>query len=127
MAESGGGCTALRAEIASFYSGFGEANSLMSAFRSAALLIPITADDQLVTSRFGGIDWVCAFTSEHEYARYVLSRGYDDATTYRYHTLLGGRVADWFDSRAAHPTGVVVDIAGTAPMAFPPEIQEGAE
>lgn len=122
MTISGDGRAGLRAEIASFYRGFGQPDALLTAFRSAALLVPITGDDRLLTTRFGGVEWVCGFTGEHDYARYVLARGLDADTDYRYRTIFGAHLADWAGRRTATPTGVLVDIAGAAPMAFPPQI-----
>lgn len=126
-AATGSGRAELRAEIDAFYAGFGQPAALTAAFRGAALLVPVTAEDRLAVHHYRGIDWLCAFTGEHEYARWVLARGAGTGGGQRYHTLFGWRLADRFAAAAARPTGVVVDIAGTAPMAFPPRIEEGAE
>ncbi|MFC8527210.1 hypothetical protein [Nocardia sp. NPDC057227] len=127
MTESGDGRSALRDEIAAFYRGFGQPGALLAAFRSAALLVPITADGRLSTTRYGGVEWVCGFTGEHDFARYVLARGLGVDGNHRYHTVFGADLADWAERRAGAPTGVLVDIAGAAPMAFPPEIAEGED
>ncbi|MGK8524392.1 hypothetical protein ACRS6B_23835 [Nocardia asteroides] len=123
------GRDALRGEIAAFYSGFGQPEALRSAFRHAALLVPVTDDDRVYVSHLGGIDWLCAFTSLEEYARYTKARA--DRTNgdiaadreYRYHTLRGWRLLDYAESRDK-PTGVAVDVVGSAPMAFPPDVAD---
>ncbi|WP_084505384.1 hypothetical protein [Nocardia harenae] len=127
MIESGDGRAALRDEIASFYRGFGQPEALLAAFRSAALLVPITADGRLSTTPYGGVEWVCGFTGEPDFARYVLARGLGVQENHRYHTIFGADLADWAERRAGVPTGVLVDIAGAAPMAFPPDIAEEAD
>lgn len=120
-----GGCSALLAEIDAFYQGFGQPGALTDAFRSAVLFVPLTDDDRVPTSKVEGIDWVCAFTSEHEYARYLVARG-EGGETRRYHTLFGWRIVDELIPMSARPTGVVVDIVGSSPMAFPPAVDEVA-
>jgi len=117
----GGG--ALRAEIAAFYAGFGQPRVLLAAFRESALLVPLVDEDRLCTSRLGGIDWICAFTRVEEYARFMASRGVAADEEYRYQSLFGWRLADYAAERS-EPTGVAVDITGSAPMAFPPEVSD---
>ncbi|MGV9865009.1 hypothetical protein [Rhodococcus koreensis] len=68
-----------------FRQGFGQPAKLTDALRSALLLIPLTDSDRLLTSTFGGRNWVCAFTSEQEYARYALARG-EQGGPCRFHT-----------------------------------------
>ncbi|MGY2112954.1 SseB family protein [Nocardia gipuzkoensis] len=123
------GRTALQDEIAAFYSGFGQPVALLKALRQAALLVPVTDDDRVQLSQQGGIDWLCAFTSIEEYARYMTARGYLTAggieadRRYRYHSLYGWRLLAYAESRD-QPTGVAVDVVGSAPMAFPPDVTE---
>ncbi|MFX0578757.1 hypothetical protein [Nocardia nepalensis] len=114
---------ALRSEIAAFYAGFGQPEVLREAFRQASLLVPLIDEDRLYTSRLGGVDWICAFTSVEEYAHYMAARGVDPDQEYRYQRLFGWRLAEYADTRS-EPTGVTVDITGSAPMAFPPEVTE---
>ncbi|WP_433620942.1 SseB family protein [Nocardia sp. CA-120079] len=117
------GSHALRSEIAAFYAGFGQPEVLCAAFEQALLVVPLIDQDRVFTSRAGGIDWICAFTSVEAYARYMSARGVEPDQQYRYHTLLGSRLAEYAASRS-EPTGVAVDMAGTAPMAFPPNVSE---
>ncbi|GAA5079408.1 MULTISPECIES: SseB family protein [Nocardia] len=125
----GDGRAALRSEIAAFYAGFGQPDALLAAFREAALLVPVTDDERVYVSQFGGIDWLCAFTSIEEYARYMMARGYladggiDADREYRYHSLSGWRLLAYAETRD-QPTGVTVDVVGSAPMAFPPDVTE---
>ncbi|MBL1079200.1 hypothetical protein JK358_32825 [Nocardia sp. 2] len=123
---TGDGLAELRSEIAAFYAGFGQPQVLRAAFEGASLYVPVTDDDRVCTSRVGGVDWICAFTSVEEYARYMVARGVSASETYRYHTLLGARLSEWAQARL-EPTGVSVDCVGAAPMAFPPSLPESAE
>ncbi|WP_433194488.1 hypothetical protein ACQP1G_37920 [Nocardia sp. CA-107356] len=113
----------LRAEIAAFYAGFGQPEVLQTAFRQAALLVPLIEDDRLCTSRVGGVDWICAFTSVEEYAQYMAARGVAGDQEYRYQSLLGWRLVEYAAGRS-EPTGVAVDITGSAPIAFPPQVSD---
>ncbi|MEV4130538.1 SseB family protein [Nocardia sp. NPDC049707] len=96
---------------------------LQEAFREAALLVPLVDDDRLCTFRLGGVDWICAFTSVEEYARYMTARGVVGDQEYRYQSLVGWRLAEYASGRS-EPAGVAVDITGSAPMAFPPQVSE---
>ncbi|WP_280474554.1 hypothetical protein [Nocardia asiatica] len=120
-----GSCGVLRSEIAAFYAGFGQPNVLRTAFLDAVLVVGMSDDGRLVVSEFGGVDWVCAFTSVEEFARYMTARGVAQDRDYRYHTLLGRRIVEEFTPRCRRPTGVVIDVAGAAPMAFPPVVSAG--
>lgn len=113
--------SALQAEIAAFYSGFGQPELLMTAFAEAVLLIQITDDDRVLMSQFEGIGWICAFTSVAEFARFQARRSVVPDREYRYHTVRGRRLAAHAASRP-DPTGVIVDAAGAAPIAFPPQV-----
>ncbi|MFF3567954.1 SseB family protein [Nocardia jiangxiensis] len=121
------GLARFRSEIAAFYAGFGQPELLVAAFEGAALFVPLAEGDRVFTSEFGGVHWVCAFTSPEELARYWARRGgVDPRAEYRYHTLRGHRLAEYASARA-EPTGVMVDAVGAAPIAFPPRVSEGAE
>lgn len=116
----------LRAEIAAFYAGFGVPTELTAAFESSALLVPLTGpDDRVFTLESGGVAWLCAFTGVEEYARFMTARGVLSDQSYRFHTFLGRRLRE-FAAGQPEPTGVAVDMLGTAPMAFPPDVAEDA-
>ncbi|WP_024802994.1 SseB family protein [Nocardia sp. BMG51109] len=123
------GRDALRGEIVAFYAGFGQREALLAALRAAALLVPVSDDDRVQVSQVGGIDWLCAFTSVEEYARYTAARGrmtdggIEPDRRYSYHSLWGWRLLAYAESRD-RPTGVAVDVVGAAPMAFPPNVSE---
>ncbi|NKX85697.1 hypothetical protein [Nocardia coubleae] len=126
----GDGRERLHAEIAAFYAGFGQPEELHAAFRQAALLVPLTAENRVFFLPFGGVDWLCTFTSVEEYARFIAARDrLDDATAldqdYRYHWIFGRRLRDYLDTRD-EPAGIAIDILGSAPMAFPPDLTEHA-
>ncbi|MVU78265.1 hypothetical protein GPX89_13550 [Nocardia sp. ET3-3] len=116
----------LRSEIAAFYAGFGQPDLLRRAYDDAVLVIPLAEGDDVYTSRVLGIDWICAFTSIEEYARYMVARGVLEDQEYRYQRLLGARLTAWAAARP-EPTGVSVDCVGTQPVAFPPELADEAE
>lgn len=123
------GLAALRDEIRSYYAGFGQPVLLRTALREAALLVPVTDDDRVFLLRSGGLRWLCAFTTVEEYARYTMARetmtagGVVADRQYRYHTFRGARLVAYAE-RQEDPTGITVDIAGRAPMAFPPNVME---
>ncbi|WP_280426098.1 hypothetical protein [Nocardia carnea] len=123
------GLAVLRDEITSFYAGFGQPMALRSALREAALLVPLTVDDRVFRVRSGGLGWLCAFTAVEEYARYMLARetmtagGIVPDREYRYHTFRGSRLLEYAELQD-EPTGIALDIAGRAPMAFPPDVTD---
>ncbi|MGW5456176.1 SseB family protein [Nocardia sp. NPDC003979] len=123
----GDGRERLHAEIAAFYAGFGQPDALLTAFRQAAVLVPLTAEKRVFFLPFGGVDWLCAFTSVEEYARFVAARDRLDNTDqdYHYHWIFGRRLRDYLDTRD-EPAGIAIDILGSAPMAFPPDLTEHA-
>ncbi|GAA5064285.1 hypothetical protein GCM10023318_50080 [Nocardia callitridis] len=116
------GLADLRSEIRAFYAGFGQPDLLMAAFRNAALYVPLTEDDRICTHVVGGVRWIGAFTGVEELAGWLAERGVRPDGEYRYHTLLGWRLADC--DAGAEPVGVVVDAMSAAPMAFPPKIDD---
>lgn len=99
---------------------FRSSEALRAAFSDAVVVVALTGDDRLLVSEFGRVDWLLAFTSVDEFAHYMTARGVAPGSEYRYHTLLGRRIVDEFTARCARPTGVAIDIAGVAPIAFPP-------
>ncbi|MFJ4657981.1 hypothetical protein ACIP5Y_42500 [Nocardia sp. NPDC088792] len=118
MTDDGAG---LRSEMAAFAGGFGHPESIRLAFLDALLWVPTTDDGRFCTSKVEGIAWLCAFTEEREYARYVVGRGVVADREYRFHRLLGRRLIAYAED-CSQPTGVVVDCAGATPFAFPPKV-----
>ncbi|MFC4128647.1 SseB family protein [Nocardia rhizosphaerae] len=126
----GDGRDRLHDEIAAYYAGFGQPAALLDAFRHAAVLVPLTAEDRVVVLPHGGIDWLCVFTSIAEYARFAAMRDLldddpDRDREHRYHWIFGRRLREYLDTRT-EPAGIAIDIVGTAPMAFPPDLTEHA-
>lgn len=114
----------LRSEIAAFYAGFGAPTELLSAFESSALLLPLTGpDDRVFTLESGGVAWLCAFTGVTEYAQFMTARGVVAEQEYRFHTFLGRRLSE-FAAAQPEPTGIAVDMLGSHPMTFPPDVPE---
>lgn len=109
----------LRAEIEAFRQGFGHPRLLRAAFRDARLLLPVTDDDRVLTSTVRGVDWLCVFTDEEQFATHLAARG--ESLPARCRAVLGSRILDGIVPALARRTGVVVNAAGSAPMAFPPE------
>ncbi|MGW3545293.1 hypothetical protein ACWDNI_32770 [Nocardia niigatensis] len=123
LTEVGDGLAVLRSEIAAFYAGFGQPDLLRRAYDDAVLLVPLIDDDKVYTSRVRGIDWICAFTSVEEYARYMVAREVLEDQSYRYQRVLGARLIAWATARP-EPTGVSIDCVGAQPAAFPPELPD---
>ncbi|MFD4428940.1 hypothetical protein [Nocardia sp. NPDC058497] len=127
--SEGDGRDRLREEIGAYYAGFGQPDVLRAAFRQTALLVPLTDDDRVSFAHWGGVDWLCAFTTIEEYARFVTARdqrkdgGVDPDLEYRHHWLFGWRLQEYAASRD-EPTGIAIDIVGPAPMAFPPDVAD---
>ncbi|MGW0042559.1 SseB family protein [Rhodococcus sp. NPDC003348] len=124
MGEHDDGRTVLRAEIEAFRQGFGQPDLLTAALRAAVVLLPVTDDDRILISTVRGVDWVCAFTDEAEYTAYLHARR--EAASVRYRALFGRRLLDEIVPALPRPTGVVIDAAGAAPMAFPPDLERVA-
>ncbi|EME22388.1 SseB family protein [Rhodococcus triatomae] len=124
MVGSTDGCAALRAEIEAFRQGFGHPVSLTAALRDALLLLPVTDDDRILTSTVRGVDWLCVFTDEEQYATYLVARA--ETASVRFRRLFGHRILDEILPVLERPTGVVVNPAGAAPMAFPPDVEQVA-
>lgn len=92
-----------------------DTEALTAAMREAVLVVPVTgdgADQAPLTGVAGGVRWVLAFTSELELARYGMARGLG-ARGWAYRTVRGVRLLTGAD-------GVMVDVAGARPVAFPP-------
>ncbi|MEU6562019.1 hypothetical protein [Nocardia nova] len=124
--DSSGGVAGLRSEIVAFYSGFGQPQLLAAAFEQAVVLVPVTADDRLMTSEYGGVHWLCVFTGEVEFARFQAERTIIPDREYRFHWLRGWRLSE-YAAEQAEPTGILVDALSAAPIAFPPTVPEDSK
>jgi hypothetical protein len=52
---------------------------------------------------------------------HLQDNGIDADREYRHHWLFGRRLQEYVDSRT-EPAGIAIDIVGSAPMAFPPDV-----
>ncbi|OYD71382.1 hypothetical protein BDB13_5052 [Rhodococcus sp. OK302] len=110
-------------EVDAFRLGFGRVQSLTAAVRDAVLLVPMFDDRILITS-LRGIDWICAFTDEQQFARHLAARG--ELVDARYQCVLGSRIFDTLIPSLPEATGLFVDIAGETPLGFPPASKEAS-
>lgn len=110
-------------EVDAFRLGFGRSQSLTAAIRDAVLLVPVI-DDRILITTLHGIDWICAFTDEQQFARHLAARG--ELVDAHYQCVLGSRVFDTLIPSLPEPTGVFVDIASEMPLGFPPASKESS-
>ncbi|MGP3986025.1 hypothetical protein [Streptomyces sp. 3N207] len=108
-------------EIAAMRAGTGDPGTLLGEFRRAAVLVPTTGEDQLLTRSFGGVRWILAFTHEAALARFAIESGGAPDQPWEYVSVLGARLLDAVVPALDGPTGVAVDIADEdGSMLFPP-------
>ncbi|MFD7613309.1 SseB family protein [Streptomyces sp. NPDC059828] len=93
---------------------------MLEAFRETAVLVP-RHSGALLTTDFGGVRWILAFSDESALARYAIARGEGDAD-WEYQTVLGARLLDAAVPSAGVPCGVALDAADGEEHAvlFPP-------
>lgn len=121
-------CTDLISEIDAFYEGFGQPDALTAAMRAAALIVPLTADRRIWTSKTHDIHWIPAFTSDDELARFIVARGGTDASgEVLFHTLFGWRLVDEIAPSMDGFVGIAINMKGEGPLAFPPSIDESVQ
>ncbi|MFT2016463.1 hypothetical protein ACMA1D_11550 [Streptomyces sp. 796.1] len=107
-------CVAVRA-------GEGDPHALIGEFRRAIVLVPVVRGG-LLSSSYGGIRWIYAFTDEGALIRFLLTRGQPPATDQEYAAVLGARLLDVvIPAHADEPCGVALDVADPdRSMFFPP-------
>lgn len=88
-------------------------------FRSRVLLVPLDERGGLWTGRFGGLDWIYAFTGEEQLARFAQARG-EQEREWPYRRVVGARLLDEVVPAVDFPCGVAWDVAGPDGMVFPP-------
>jgi hypothetical protein len=116
----------LLAEIKAFYLGYGDSRALRSALREADLIVPTHSGGTVPSRMHEGINWICAFTSELECARFLHEAG-TEVVGARYQVLSGARLLDQVvPAMPNQPVGLSIDIVSAQPMAFPPEIDDAA-
>lgn len=120
MVESLENCAALVTEISAFYNGIGQPSLLNQALRSAVLIVPVTRDDRPCVTPGRENSWLCAFTSEMDYARFLLARGQSTASR-RFRLIAGHNLIDKVLPGLDAETGIYVNTSSRLPMAFPPD------
>ncbi|MET7286173.1 hypothetical protein [Streptomyces sp. NPDC005573] len=85
-------------------------------FRDTAVLVPVV-DDGWLTTDFGGVRWILAFSDERALARYALARDAGEEE-WTYQTVLGARLLDVAVPEAKVPCGVALDAADGAEHAL---------
>lgn len=108
----------LQAEIQMVHRGIGDSDALLSAARSSVLYVPLWGEDSMMAGEQDGITWIYGFTTPGELAEFFLRRGRGDQPV-RYLTVRGDRLLDVAVPAIEGAGGLVVDVAGTAPMLFP--------
>lgn len=108
--------TELTALVGRVRAGRGGADEMVATFRDTIVYVPTDRTGDPVAGTVGDIAWLYAFTSREELSRWAVARG-EGGTEVRYLTTRGHRL---LDAPATRPTGVALDVAGTAPMLLPP-------
>ncbi|MFB7981083.1 hypothetical protein [Streptomyces vinaceus] len=88
-------------------------------FRSRVLFVPLDERNGLWTGRFGGLDWIYAFSGEEPLARFALARG-EQEREWPYRRVVGARILDEIVPALDFPCGVAWNVAGPDGMVFPP-------
>lgn len=111
--------SALVSEIAAVHAGRVDGPELIQAFRTAAVLVPVTGDSVLTVDDEHGIRWVLAFTDRLALAQWARLRGEGDReVTYR--SVFGWRLLDVVIPALGGPAGVAVDVGSSLPLLLPP-------
>lgn len=110
-------------EIDAMCAGFGEPHALTSAFDSAVVFVPTMGRDVLVTGVAGGRSWVCGFSGEGEYQRFLADHAPESAW-WGCLAVEGARLRDAV-ARARDSAGIAIDVAGERPCFFPRDAGNG--
>ncbi|MFE7544603.1 SseB family protein [Streptomyces platensis] len=106
-------------EVAAVHAGRPDPAALVGEFRRTHVLMP-TINDTLMSTELDGIRWLYAFTDEDALSRFVLSRGSEPGTEWRYVTASGARVLDVLIPACEGPAGVALDAGSEQGALFPP-------
>ncbi|WP_407838616.1 SseB family protein [Streptomyces sp. DSM 116496] len=88
-------------------------------FRGRVVLVPFDDRGGLWTAGLGGLDWICAFTSEETLARFAEARG-EVGREWPYRRVIGARLLDEVVPALDFPCGIALDAAGPDGAVFPP-------
>ncbi|MFE1314319.1 hypothetical protein [Streptomyces sp. NPDC058755] len=94
--------------------------AVLGEFRRTAVLLPLDADETPLTTDYGGIRWILAFSNESALARFAIARG-EGEREWAYQRVLGARLLDAGVPAVGVPCGVALDAAsGAEGVLFPP-------
>lgn len=94
--------------------------AVLGQFRRTAVLLPVDVDETPLTTDYGGIRWILAFSNESALARFAIARG-EGARERAYQRVLGARLLDAGVPAVGVPCGVALDAAsGAEGVLFPP-------
>ncbi|MFF4044336.1 hypothetical protein [Streptomyces sp. NPDC001816] len=94
--------------------------AVLGEFRRTAVLLPLDADETPLTTDYGGIRWILAFSNEQTLARFAIARG-EGEREWAYQRVLGARLLDAGVPAVGVPCGVALDAAsGAEGVLFPP-------
>ncbi|MGW6884687.1 SseB family protein [Streptomyces sp. MT206] len=88
-------------------------------FRGRLVLVPLDEAGGLWTAELGGLDWICAFSSEEELARFAEARG-EAGQEWTYWRVVGAWLLDELAPALDFPCGVALNAAGPEGEVFPP-------
>lgn len=110
---------ALRTEIRLARGALGNADALQRAVHDSVLYVLPLGEESLMCSAMGGVDWVLAFTSVAEVARYALAKGADPGEEVDYLSVTGEHLVEQVLPGWGRPAGVAFDVAGAEPFLMP--------
>lgn len=119
----------LIAEIQDLYVGHGDAEALLTAFRAAAVYVPLWGPEAMWSGEAEGVRWLYAFTSEGELERFMRAQAAQAPSrapggSVSYWTVFGARLLDVavpeMTAQTQIPSGVALDVAGGRPLCLPP-------
>lgn len=110
---------ALRTEIRLARGGLANAEALKRAVHDSVLYVLPLGEDGLMCSTLEGIEWVLAFTSVADVARYAVAKGAAADEEVDYLGVSGARLVEQVLPGWGKPTGVALDIAGPEPFLMP--------
>ncbi|MEW2413911.1 hypothetical protein AB0953_09310 [Streptomyces sp. NPDC046866] len=95
------------------------AQQRLTDLRGSTLLIPSDPQDGAWTARFGGMDWICAFTDEEALYRFAVARDEADRE-WPFRRVIGARLLDEVLPALDFPCGVALNAAGPDGAVYPP-------
>lgn len=110
---------ALRTEIRLARGALGNAEALKRAVHDSVLYVLPLGEEGLMCSAMGGVEWVLAFSSVAEVARYALAKGADPAEEVDYLSVTGEHLVEQVLPGWGRPAGVAFDVAGAEPFLMP--------